>query len=218
MMVLPSVDPSPRVELKWAEASLPIPVRTWICPRPVWYLLWAHFRALLLLRASEENTWNHDNVSRGQSKLSSADDECWRSFLLSPYTPCFWFRKVAADSGAWLDWRAGGKKKKGKKGEEKLIFLVCFLTPNPARGALWAPKILSECSCWRKGTLSTTPQRQAFSCPHTPTGSGEHVYEYISKPEWVIFQPPAATPASGLTHFLQLRCGSNNPRSALHLA
>lgn len=136
MMVLPSVDPPLRVELKWAEAPLPIPVRTWICPRPLWYLLWAHFRALLLLRASEENTWNHDNVSRGQSKLSSADDECWRSFLLSPYTPCFWFRKVAADSGAWLDWRAGGKKKREKGGGETDISGMLSNSKSCQRGSL----------------------------------------------------------------------------------
>lgn len=169
------------------------------------------------VRASGGNTWNHDSVSQGQSQLSDADDKCWGSFPSVSLHPLF----PVSQSHSWLRdlVRCKGRWRKGEEREEKLIFLACFLTPKPTGGVLWAPKVLSQYSFGRqRRSTSSHTHRQPLSCRHPSTDNREHMYEYMSKPEWVILQPPAATSASGLTHFLQLRCGSNNPCSALHLA
>lgn len=161
------------------------------------------------VRASEGNTWNHDDVMASESEEI---DWCWwqvlRKFSFSlPISLCSQFPKVAGGSGMWLDLRARGRKR-----EESGISGL-FSKSRPC----WSGCLGTEGATWIQIGRNTSycTQRQPSSCPQTCTDSWELC---ISKSEWVSLQPPAATSASGLTHFLQLWCGSNNPCSALHLA
>lgn len=133
-------------------------------------------------RASEGDIGNHDGVSQGQSKLRGADAKCGGSFPSLSLHPLFpvsqgssWLRHLVRCKGRWRKW---------EEREEKLIFLVYFLTPNPTRGVLWAPKVLCQYSFWRRRrNTSYHIQVQPFSCPQTSTDSREHAYEYISQSE-----------------------------------